>query len=171
MPEKNYLYWWMTRLLLERVTRFCIEASPVLYGEIRPIKLIFSLRGGMSYDRLISYLDLLKLETEVGSLKLPGIVHWPVVDVRQIYPIAHKNEAGLQLADVVAGAFYEAVCMDGARPCDPSFARLLIPRLYRSRRRVILGYGVKPMPNLAQMNLRLPQRQIFEAVGYPHWRW
>jgi hypothetical protein len=125
----------------------------------------------MSYDRLITYLNLLKLETEVGSLKLPGIVHWPVVDVKQIYPIAHKNEAGLQLADVAAGAFYEAVCMDGARPCAPSYARLLIPVLYRSRHKVVLGYGLKPMPQPSKMGLRLPQREIFEAAGFPRWRW
>lgn len=171
MPEKNYLYWWITRLLLERVTQFCMKASPVLYGELRPIKFIFSLRGGMSYDRLITYLDLLKLETETDNLKLPGIVHWVVVDLKQIFPIAHKNEAGLQLADIVAGAFYEAVCMDGVRPCNPAFAELLIPRLYRSKRGVILGYGLKPMPHLAKMALRLPQRRIFEAAGYEQWRW
>jgi hypothetical protein len=64
-PEKNYLYWWLTRLLLERVTRFCAEASHVIYQEPRPIKMIFSLRGGMSYDRLIAYLRLLRLEAEI----------------------------------------------------------------------------------------------------------
>jgi hypothetical protein len=54
-PEtKNYPYWWLTRLLLKRVTKFCASESQKLYGEPRPVKMIFSRRGGMSYDRLIS---------------------------------------------------------------------------------------------------------------------
>ena len=170
-PEKNYLYWWLTRLLLERVTRFCADASKVLYGRPLPIKLIFSLRNSMSYDRLFAYLRLLRLETETGHLFLPGEIAWPVIDLDQIRAVAHKNEAGVQLADVVAGAFYDAVCMERRAPCDPQFAKLLIPRLYRSKRKVILGYGVKPMPQLARMGLVPEQRAIFEALGYSRERW
>lgn len=169
-PEKNYLYWWLTRLLLERVTRFCADASRKLYGGPQPIKMVFSLRGGMSYDRLIAYLGLLRFEAEIGHLYLPGEIAWSVVDLDQIRAIAHKNEAGLQLADVAAGAFYDSVCMDRVRPCDPSFAKLLIPRLYQ-KRGVILGYGIKPMPQLSRMRLRLPQREIFEALGFDPRRW
>ncbi|MDE1149129.1 MAG: DUF3800 domain-containing protein [Azospirillaceae bacterium] len=31
--DKNYLYWWCTRLLMERVTEFCESKSIKLYGE------------------------------------------------------------------------------------------------------------------------------------------
>ena len=84
-----------------------------------------------------------------------------------IRAIAHKNEAGLQLADVVAGAFYEAVCVDGQRVCEPSRAELLFPRLYRGARGQILGYGVKPMPMPWKMQLTLEQRAFFESPGFP----
>src|SRR5580704_2807162 len=57
--EPYYFYWWCSRILLERVTRFCAAASKVLYKENRPVKMIFSQRGGMSYPRLMSYLGLL----------------------------------------------------------------------------------------------------------------
>ncbi len=80
--EKNYLYWWLTRLLLERVTKFCAQWSKTIYGEPRPIKLIFSQRGGMSYDRLVSYLGLLRFQSEIGHLYLSdGDLAWPVIDL------------------------------------------------------------------------------------------
>jgi hypothetical protein len=82
----------------------------------------------MSYDRLVSYLGLLRFQSEIGHLYLSdGDLAWPVIDLALIRAIAHKNEAGLQLADVVAGAFYEAVCVDGQRVCEPSRAELLFP--------------------------------------------
>jgi Protein of unknown function (DUF3800) len=52
--EPYYFYWWMTRILLERVTKFCAKWSKTLYGEYRPVKMMFSQRGGMSYPRLLS---------------------------------------------------------------------------------------------------------------------
>jgi hypothetical protein len=170
--EKNYLYWWLTRLLLERVTKFCAQWSKTIYGEPRPIKLIFSQRGGMSYDRLVSYLGLLRFQSEIGHLYLSdGDLAWQVIDLALIRAIAHKNEAGLQLADVVAGAFYEAVCVDGQRVCEPSRAELLFPRLYRGARGQILGYGVKPMPMPWKMQLTLEQRAFFESLGFPREKW
>ena len=170
--EKNYLYWWLTRLLLERVTRFCAKWSHTIYGGPRPIKMVFSQRGGMSYDRLISYLRLIRFQSEAGSLYLrEGDLKWSVVDLQLIRAVAHLNEAGLQLADIVAGAFYEAVCMDGKRPCNPDGARLLIPRLYRGERGHALGYGVKPMPDPIKMRLQPQQRVLFESLGFPREKW
>ncbi len=166
-PEKNFLYWWMSRLLLERVTRFCSNKSQRIYGEPLPVKLVFSLRGGMLYDRLIKYLDLLRFQSRTGRLHLNvGDLSWNVVDLDQIHVMAHRNEIGLQFADVVAGAFYESVSLDSATPCRAEYAKILIPRLYRGPGGQVIDFGVKPMPSLAQMKLRPEQRQIFEALGY-----
>ena len=76
-----------------------------------------------------------------------------------IYEVAHKNEAGLQLSDVVAGALYQAVTLTAKNECDPQYARALIPRLYRSRRGWIPGYGVKVMPHLPRAKLA-PQQNV-----------
>jgi Protein of unknown function (DUF3800) len=171
-PEKNYLYWWMTRLLLERVTKFCAKWSQRLYQQPRPIKMIFSERGGMSYDRLISYLNLIRFQTEAGNLYLKtGKLDWSVVDLRSIYVMAHANEAGLQFADVVAGAFYQSVTLDGKRPCRAEYAKILVPRLYRGPRAAIINFGLKPMPKLQHMKLEPRQREIFDHVGFPQGGW
>jgi hypothetical protein len=94
-----------------------------------------------------------------------------VVDLKLVYDIAHKNEAGVQLADVVAGAFYEAVSMERKDPPNSSYAKLLIPRLYRGPRGLILDHGVKVMPQLQRARLLPEQRGIFEAVGFPREKW
>ena len=134
--------------------------------------MVFSQRGGMSYPRLLSYLNLIRFQSEVGSLYLKeGDLAWSVVDLKQIYDVAHKNETGVQLADVVAGAFFEAVCIERKAPPDPTYAKILLPRFYRGPNGVILEHGIKPMPQLRRAALLPSQREIFEAVGYPKKGW
>ncbi len=171
--EPYFFYWWCTRVLLERVTFFCSEWSWRIYKTEQPVKLIFSQRGGMAYDRLISYLRLLKFETEIGHVYLTtrNLV-WSVMDLSQIYYAAHKNEAGVQLADIVSGAYYEAVNVDRATPPTTEYAERLIPRLYRrGHRRIIHEEGLKLMPSQRRAKLLPVQRKIFEMVGYPTNRW
>jgi hypothetical protein len=165
--ERNYLYWWMTRLLLERVTRFCSKASVPLYGHSRPIKFVFSQRGGMSYDRLRAYMGLIGFQSDVGSLfNKTGDLSWDVVDLKQFHVMSHKNEAGLQFADSVAGAFYQAVSVNDAGECNPEYAKRLHRVLYRGPRGRVLGYGVKHAPwTIEAMKLMPQQRQIFDFLS------
>jgi len=56
--------------------------------------------------------------------------------------------------------------MDKKTPCKSDYAKLIVPRLYRGPSGLILGHGVKPMPQLRQMNLLAPQRELFEFLGF-----
>lgn len=127
----------------------------------------------MDYERLQKYLELLRFETKIGHVHLKGgNLSWPMVDTKNLlYVMSHKNEVGLQLADAVAGAFYEAVSMERGRGCCADFAKLLLPRLYRERGGSILGAGLKPMPWPNRMRLLVPQREIFEAAGFQPELW
>lgn len=160
---KSFFYWWLTRLLFERVTAFCAKKSAQIYGEPRPIKIMFSQRGGMDYSQLASYWEVLQLR-EKPVLSADNL-RWEVIDTHHVHAVHHKGEAGLQLADIVAGAFFQAVTIDGQRMCDPKFACLLEPRMYRGAKGRILGMGVKYMPQLPKMNLRDEQKQLFMAYG------
>ncbi|MDE1149130.1 MAG: DUF3800 domain-containing protein [Azospirillaceae bacterium] len=125
----------------------------------------------MSYQNLIDYMEKLKIQTWTNSLRIPGYIKWDVFDVEQIKVVSHKNEAGLQLADVVAGSFYEAVSVERQRGCFADHAKLIVPRLYRGKKGVIIGNGIKPMPALDKMGLLPQQREIFEFMGYARRKW
>ena len=123
-------------------------------------------RGGMSYDRLRSYMGLIKFQSDAGSLyNKMGDLNWDVVDLKQFHVMSHKNEAGLQLADSVAGAFFQAVSLNDRGECFPEYAKNLEPRLYRGPGGRIMNYGVKHAPwTLSAMHLQPRQLEIFKHL-------
>jgi hypothetical protein len=172
--ERSWLYWWLTRLLLERVTDHCERATPVKQRGIDKLRIVFSRRGGLSYDDLKSYLELLRYQSVNRLLYLTaGDLKWSMIDVKEILVLDHYQRAGLQLSDIIAGAFYESVeCNRGAiEHCDPSYAKLLKPLVAGSAKGLVMNYGVKTMPNLWEMELRDEQKIIFEYFGYSPKGW
>jgi hypothetical protein len=170
-PEPNWFYQWMTRILLERVTEFCQAVNEQSAQEPKTLRVVFSRRGGLSLHRLRQYLGLVKFQGETNSLyintkKLSG----SVLDPKEFRIFDHKMRAGLQLADAVASAFYQAVTLDKEGACDPQFAKLLRPTMYHRRKRFIEN-GIKPFPTLRQMDLAPAQREIFEFYGFPKTGW
>jgi hypothetical protein len=85
----------------------------------------------------------------------------------------HSKFAGLQLADVIAGAFYLAVEQNrgGAVECDPSCAKLLKPLVHYKGFSWYLGVGLKPMPALHEMNLADSQKPLFNLYGAKESNW
>jgi hypothetical protein len=101
-------YNWCLRLLLERVTAWCETWQRRELGNIEPAQVVFA-RRGHNYDHFFSYIDLLKMQRDSGTLFLkgPGLAsellirdHWSVRPADQ--------HAALQLADTAASAFYQA---------------------------------------------------------------
>lgn len=164
---KNYFYNWMTRLLLERVTAHCYSHSMRQHKRPLTVRLEFSSRGGMAYGYLIAYLDKLRLQSHTDSLYIPtGDIAWPVIDMTEIAAYHHGQRAGVQLADVVAGAFYQALGERDGPPGDCAYAKLLQPRL-AMRDDVCWGYGLKFMYKYPTADLADHQREIFEFYGAP----
>ncbi|SFI95439.1 DUF3800 domain-containing protein [Methylobacterium brachiatum] len=171
--DVNWFYCWLTRLLLERVTYWVEKQSISKFGEPRKIRLEYSARGGLSYSQLSAYFELLRVKS--GDLKLPlGNLHWSSIDRDQVFIYPHEQRAGLQLADIVASAFFKACDVYDTGACDPQFAKLLSPRMARDPDKMsgrVCGFGVKLMPkwNLAKL---LPEQQvIFNEYGYPGSQW
>ena len=163
VPARNWFYCWMTRLLLERVTQYCGRRSLSEHGSARSVRLEFSQRGGMSYSQFRAYMTWLRLQSGSGSLFLPqGDLDWSVVDVNQVFAYGHRRRAGLQLADTVASAFYQAVDINKPGICDPQFAELLAPRMCLGLSGEVYGFGVKLMPHMHQARLLPKQRHIFD---------
>jgi hypothetical protein len=110
-------YNWCFRFLLERVTEWCATQSIADFGEKRPAHLIFSQRGGHSYSRLFWYLfTKLRWQEQAGTLFLGRPVIRGMLEEQLTEVAPHDRWAGLQLADIVASAFFQ-----GANSGLPSF--------------------------------------------------
>ena len=166
--NRDWLYWWLMRLLLERVTDFCERhTAPELRGQSK-LKIVFSRRGGMKYIDFKKYLDKLALQSKTKRLLLDtGDLCWSVIDTEEIFALGYKDRAGLQLADIGAGAFFQSVENNRPANCDPKFAKLLMPVVAKKTDySTPIGYGIKTMPNLSDMKLSQAQKEIFDFCGY-----
>jgi Protein of unknown function (DUF3800) len=165
--KKHWYYWWMTRLLMERVTDFCERMTPQhLLGQHK-IRFVFSRRGRMRYADLDEYLWKIYWQSKFKMLFLEyGDIKWSMIDFDEIFVRDHAALAGLQLADIVAGSFFQAVERDRPADCDARYAKLLKPIFARNKNKKELGYGIKSMPDLHLMNLVPQQKEIFEFYGY-----
>lgn len=171
LHDPDWFYKWVLRLLLERVTRFCRRRADRENRARRTMKMVLSRNGRLNYDRFKEYLSLLREQSSLGTtFNKVGEIQWDVIDLDHFAAIDHKAEAGLQFADVVASAFYQAVALNRKGECFPEYAIRLLPRLY-SVRGEHLGFGLKPLPTPKRMGLAPVQRALFEAYGYPPNRW
>src|SRR5262249_47135176 len=125
--EKNVLYKYLIRYVLEKITdtarRVC-ESKP----ERHPVvKIIFSRRGGMDYDDFRIYLGHLRQLQKARGSYFP--IHWDHIDDQLIFAEDHSRIAGLQLADVVASSFFQAVEHNAYGHTEPRYARSLEARV------------------------------------------
>lgn len=159
---RTWFYWWMTRLLLERVTDFCEQRSFRDYNESRLVRLEFSRRRGLRYAHLQAYLVWLKMQSKAGALFLKrGDLKWSVVDpINEVFAFDPSERAGLQLSDSVASSFYQAVI--GSPAPDIRYASALKPRMARDNAGKICGYGLKLMPDKFLNTATAEQRAIFD---------
>lgn len=166
--NKSWIYWFLARLLLERVTEYCDKLTPRDQKGKDKLRIVFSRRGGLTYKDFSDYLWKLYWQRNTDELVLNyKEITWSVIDHDQVFVYDHVKMAGLQLADVAAGAFFQAVEINrGAQTtCDPSYAKLLKPLIPYKGFNWYLGVGLKPMPSLHEMNLAEEQKEIFNFYG------
>ena len=162
--QKNILYKYLLRYLLERVTDAVRRAHLLRPETPTTLKIIFSRRGGMDYRDFQDYLATLKaLQTGRGSYHP---VHWPCISHDLTLALDHSKVAGLQLADIAASAFYQAVEPNFYGFTEPRYALLLRDRVLSQQPRMpCLNYGLKPVPNIGRMTLSLEQMAFFKEWG------
>lgn len=160
-----WFFCWLSRLLLERVTHYCSNRTIMDYKEIRSLRVEFSSRGGVRIEDIKAYYRYLYNQSQMKLLYLNLFdLSWDVMDIdcMSIYP--NKMRAGLQLADVVASAFYQAVERTPEGRVRPEPAKKLLPRvcLRPGRPRSRYGYGVKVMPTWILPKLPTDQQEILD---------
>lgn len=154
--QKNQLYSYATRYLLERVSWLCRDLRPrVPEGDGRA-QITFSRRGGMSYGEFRSYLHRLQA---AGSDETR--IHWPVIDIDGVDAHDHSRSAALQLADIVASSFSSAIQPDRYGNCEGRYAANLRQTVY-NRHGQYMNYGLKFIPASERCELDAKQKSLIE---------
>ncbi len=163
---KQWYYNYCVRLLMERATELCLRDSLRRYNQARYLRVVFSKRGGHSYAQTKAYWEVLKNQAAGGTtfLKKREIRH-QVLRFDLVEYLPHYQNAGLQLADIVASAFYQAVDTSSSR-WEPNHAMLLQPIMAKERN-IVADFGLALQPtNPRDLNLNEKQKIIFRHYGY-----
>ena len=99
--QKNRMYFYAARLLLERVSWYCRDHFNNQVDGDGSAEIIFSNRGGMKYEDFRQYMDKLQHQTQFGDIQ----IDWDVIKRDQITAYSAKR-MGLQIADAVASSFF-----------------------------------------------------------------
>ena len=113
----------------------------------------------MDYDDFRRYLRHLRSIQDGRGAAYP--VRWDHVHLDLILAEDHSRMAGLQLADIAASAFFQAVEPNFYGHTEPRYALALSPRVLHAIGGPKLRYGVKPVPGLGIMRLNEAQRDFF----------
>lgn len=144
--EKNQLYHYMTRFLIERMSWLCRDFRKHVPEGDGKLKIIFSRRGGMDYEDFQDYLRKLMNSTD------PDInIHWPVIDIDGVEAVDHSKRYGLQLADLAVGGLRSALEPDLYGNVEPRFAEILKNHVY-DRNGNFLSYGAKLFPTAEKIS-------------------
>lgn len=123
--QKGYLYNYLLRWLLERVTQHCNLQNPKC-----SLRLVFSRRSGTDYQKMVEYLELMRGGREV--MRPVRSINWNVFNIADIRVENHSKWAGLQIADCINSAFFSAVELNLYGNYETTYAENLRTRLITS---------------------------------------
>lgn len=157
--QKNQLYHYMSRYLIERLSWLCRDHRPKVPEGDGRLKIVFARRGGMSTDDFKGYLQRLK-DADDPAVK----IHWPVIDIDGIEAHDQPARFGLQLADLAVSGLTWALEPDFYGNCEPRFARALKPIVYH-RGGNYMSYGTKMVPGHDQLQFSLEQQPFLDLFA------
>jgi hypothetical protein len=167
-PENDWFQNWMTRVLVERVTWYCARLSIKEYKEPRIVRIVIGSRDGFYIQSFIDYLKLDLENQRTGKDTLKYHPDWRVLDWDQITEAPAASEPGLQLADILCGAFTHAVDKKRYGRCGASYAQAFKKIMARGADGAIANCGVTAWPRpLTKGNRPLApeQTEIFRFYG------
>jgi hypothetical protein len=156
--QKQHLYNYLTRFLLERITTACTERA---VGEQAHLRVVFSRRKGTDYEQMRDYLKFLRDGRE--KLRPTRSIDWSVLDPEDIAVENHKVRAGLQIADLFTSAVWKALEPNGYGRCEDRYARELASRLLKFNGNA-LNYGLTLIPPYSKCPLNEEQRAFIDWI-------
>lgn len=166
-PQRyNWFYNGLFRYLLERASTECRRWTHKAFGEVRPIKIIFSRRKEFSYAQTKAYLLKLKMQRHDSTyFNNKRQIDWSVVDIFSIESQKDKDAVGLQIADCAASAIFRSFDEAWFGSVEPLFIQLLKDKFIRSTAGC-WDYGFKFLPDNYSGPLSPQQEAALRAIGY-----
>lgn len=162
----NWFYNGIFRYTLERASVECKRWTYAAFGEVRPLKVVFSRRKELSYSQTRAYLLKLKVSKHDRSyFNNKRQIDWSVVDIFGINSRKHTEEVGLQIADCAASSIYRAIDESWFGEVTPQYMELLSKRFIRSGS-TPWEYGFKLLPDSFRAPLSIDQLRSLRAVGF-----
>lgn len=155
--QKGYLYNYLVRWLLERVTYACQVAAK---GEQCRVRLVFSRRGGTDYHSMGEYLRLMRDGKEL--MRPVRSIVWDVLSVEDVIVEDHSKWAGLQIADCITSAFWTAVEPNVYGNHEPTYAEQLRKCVLQKDGNA-LNRGLAPVPSLTASRPTAAQLTIISS--------
>ena len=162
--SKNYYYNFCLRILLERATQAVADYGLRKFGEVKPMKIVVAMTGGVRYDLTVKDMDKLRAQAITGTTFLNAAVIHPTVAASWLFEhVNAKNTAGCQIADVIVSSFYNAVNERGSCPLYAGPAKSMAKIMGR-RNNTVANCGLKLLP----WDAKIPEqhREIFAHYGY-----
>lgn len=170
--QRDYLYNFVTRLLLERVTRYVVNAAP-RHGIEKPVlRIVMASRKGHHFGQFKAYVLKLINQATGGTTYLDTReIEASVLRYNLIERAPASQMAGLQLADVMVSAFFQSIEQASPHYADKvalSLRPLMAERKAQFSRRVNKSNeGVTFFPPAQVVHLLTPeQAAFFEHFGY-----
>jgi len=148
--ERYRLYFYGVRFLLERISWLARDNhNAEKHGGDGSVEIVFSNRQGMSYEEMKDYFRVLKKKQDSGT---NVEIDFSIIRIDEISTMAPCKSMGLQLADAVAGATFNALERDRYGNTEPRYFETVAPVVYRHKGS-LSGYGLKIAPREAIVNL------------------
>lgn len=140
----GHLYNYLVRFCLERLTAACAIKSR---GKPCKLYVTFSKRHSTNYQAMRDYLYLMRDDREV--IKPVRSINWNVLNPEDIRVENHSNRAGLQLADVITSATYQAFQENLYGDVETRYISILDKRFLKENNS-IRDCGITLVPKSAQ---------------------
>ena len=165
----HWFHNWMLKLLVERITDFCARQSVADFGTCRPVQFVIASRDGFYLDDFVEYLKLDQENQQAGTSTLHYHPDWRVIDWQLFSEAPAANVPGLQLADIVCGAFLHSVDIKRFGKCNTELAKSLRPIMTKNHKGERHNYGITRWPwHWWKAKLPFQQTDIFRFYGYPN---
>ena len=163
--EKNYFFHSCVKYLLERVSEFGLHQTFEEHGKYKHLSITFDQNEMVPFAKLRTYLDS-ECKRIIAGLAFHQRRQMKTQVINAGTMRAERDDMcpGLQLADLVAGAFHDATQTRTNTIPAKSLKRVMWTG--NPPRKLVANNGVTLFPPYKDSNLTASEREIFEHFGY-----